>query len=98
MGQPIEVEIFGQRYTLSGDANEAYVRELARYVDGKMREIADAAGGIPVTKLALLVAINIAHELHRSREQQKAREAFLGNKTQDLIDTIDQEFGDLKLY
>ena len=98
MKQPIEVEIFGQRYTISGEGDEAYVRQLARYVDGKMRELAATAGNIPATKLALLTAINITHELFQSRDHQKAKESFITKKTQDLIDTIDQQFGDLKLY
>lgn len=98
MNQSINVEILGQRYTISGEGDEAYVRQLARYVDGKMRELADAAGTLPATKLALLTAINITHELFQSRDRQKTKESFIGKKTQDLIDTIDQQFGDLKLY
>lgn len=98
MKHSIEVEIFGQRYTISGEGDEAYIRDLVRYVDGKMREIDATAGTIPSTKLALLAAVNIAHELFKTQKHQKAKESFIGGKTRDLIDTIDQQFGDLKLY
>ena len=98
MKKPIEVEILGQRYSLSGEGDEAYIRDLAQYVDGKMREISKTAGSIPPTKLALLSAINITHELFNIRKNQKEKESFIGKKTQDLIDTIDQQFGDLPLY
>jgi len=98
MKQPIEIEILGQRYTISGEGDEAYVRSLARYVDEKMKEISSSSATIPQTKLALLAAVNITHELFQARKQQKSKDSFVGKKTKDLIETIDQEFGDLKLY
>jgi cell division protein ZapA len=98
MKQPIEIEILGQRYSISGEGDEAYVRGLARYVDEKMKEISSSAGSIPHIKLALLAAVNITHELFQARKLQKSKDSFVGKKTKDLIETIDQEFGDLKLY
>lgn len=93
--QPIQVEILGQHYTIAGEGNEAYVKELARYVDAKIRELAKHTNNIPTPQLALLAAINITHELFKGREDQKNRELLLGKKHQDLINTIDQEFGDI---
>ncbi len=100
MKRPIEVEILGQRYTIAGagEGDETYVKDLARYVDRKMQEISASAGSIPHAKLALLAAVNITHELFQVQKSQKARDTFVGKKTQDLINSIDQEFGDLKLY
>ncbi|MDC4222875.1 MAG: cell division protein ZapA [Candidatus Manganitrophus sp.] len=46
MKNKLHVEIFGHRYTLRGDADEAYAKELAGYVDKKMTEMADHAQGI----------------------------------------------------
>jgi cell division protein ZapA len=97
-GQPVEIEIMGQKYTISGESDPNYMKSLARYVDKKMQEIAANAGNLPQTKLALLAAVNITHELFHARNLQKAKETFVSKKTRDLIDTIDQEFGDLKLY
>jgi cell division protein ZapA len=98
MSQTVEVEIFGQHYAIAGEGDEAYVRQLARYVDGKMRHLAGTAGALPTTKLALLAAINITHELFQGRNNQKTKETFVHKKTKDLIDSIDQQFADLKLY
>ncbi len=98
MKKPIEIEIQGQRYSISGEGDEDYIMGLVMYVDEKMKEISISTASVPQTKLALLAAVNITHELFQAQKNQKAKEAFVGKKTQDLIDSIDQEFGDLKLY
>ena len=98
MKKQIEVEIFGQSYTISGEADDPYVAKLARYVDGKMRELAKTTKNLPTTKLALLAAVNIAHELFQLRQDKQAKEALIEKKTKDLIESIEEQFSDLKLY
>lgn len=98
MNNQIEVQIFGQSYTIKGEADGQYVSKLAGYVDGKMRDLAKTAQNMPVTKLALLAAINITHELFQVRQEKEAKETLIGRKTKDLIKGIEEEFGDLKLY
>jgi len=96
--KPIEVEIFGQSYTIAGEADEAYVNKLARYVDGKMREIAKNGKNLPTTKVALLAAVNITHELFEIRQNKQTKDSDIEKRTKDLIENIEEQFGDLKLY
>ena len=98
MRRPVDVEIFGQRYTISGDANEQYVAQLAQYVDLKMRDLAESTRAMPTPKLTLLAAINIAHELFELRRSRQQVDAHVERKTKDLIDRIEEQFADLKLY
>ncbi|MFY9269464.1 MAG: cell division protein ZapA [Candidatus Manganitrophaceae bacterium] len=97
MKNKIHVEIFGQRYALRGDTDEAYARELAAYVDHKMNEMAGHAKGVTTSKLAVLAAINIAHEFFQVRAKQKEREALIGGKTRDIIESIEEQFEEFKL-
>jgi len=94
----VEVEIYGQSYTIAGDADEQYVNKLARYVDTKIRDLAKNAKNLPTTKLALLAAINITHELFELRLDKQAKESIIEKKAKDLIENIEEQFGDLKLY
>ena len=41
MTKTTDVEIYGQRYTIRGEADEAYIRRLAGLVDGQMRQLAE---------------------------------------------------------
>jgi cell division protein ZapA len=71
MGSVITVEIAGQRYPIRSSLDERYVTELAAYVDQKMRAAADAAPASDMLGLAVLVALNVADELFRERNQQQ---------------------------
>jgi cell division protein ZapA len=99
--KPVVVEIFGQEYTLRGDADESYVRELARYVDKKIREVAAKTKTSDLRRLAVLSAVNIAHDYRRLADEQQHHQLAIrqiGRKTRDLIESIDEEFDDLRLH
>jgi cell division protein ZapA len=69
----IEVDILGQKYTIKGNAPEDYIKKLAVFVDLKLQEVHRSTPNIAPLKAAILVAINIADELHKiSEEQEKA--------------------------
>lgn len=56
----VKVWIFGQEYALRASSNEEYIREVASYVDEKMKEIQDnAPSSINSTKIAILAASNL---------------------------------------
>jgi cell division protein ZapA len=71
MSSVITVEIAGQRYQIRSALDERYVTELAAFVDQKMRSAADSAPSSDMLGLAVLVALNIADELFRERNQQQ---------------------------
>jgi cell division protein ZapA len=99
--KPVVVEIFGQQYTLRGDANESYVRDLARYVDKKIREVAAKTKTNDLRRLAVLSAINIAHDYRQLVDEQQHHQMAIrqiGRKTKDLIESIEDEFDDLRLH
>src|ERR1700719_2101506 len=58
----VKIEIYDQVYNVNADGNEEYLHELAAYVDGKMRSIADATHMVYSLKVAVLAALNIADE------------------------------------
>ena len=68
MTKTIDVEIYGQRYTIRGDADDAYVRRLAHFVDDHMRHLAEGMKTATPSKLAVLTAINLAHQLFESEK------------------------------
>ena len=74
MSSVVTVEIAGQRYPIRSALDERYVAELAAYVDQKMRAASDAAPASDMLGLAVLVALNIADEYFRARDQQSVLE------------------------
>jgi|RhiMethySRZTD1v2_1073278.scaffolds.fasta_scaffold162298_2 cell division protein ZapA len=63
------VTIFGTTYHLRGEGDGTYLHELAREVDKRMREVAEATGTADTLKLAILAALNITDECLRARRE-----------------------------
>lgn len=65
-----KVEIYGQEYRISGDADPQYVAQIAKYVDTKMKEVARGTSLGSVSKTAILAALNIAEELFKEKDEK----------------------------
>jgi len=63
----IRVNIFGADYSLMSDNDEKFVKEIARYIDDKMREIDKNQTVKSSSRIAVLAALNIAEELFQER-------------------------------
>ncbi len=85
------VEIFGQRLGLRADGDEARVQEIARFVDNRMREVADRSSSVDTVKIAVLTALNIADELFQEREtDQDTRQKRLEKQAERLVLKIEE--------
>jgi cell division protein ZapA len=82
------VEIFGQTYNVRGEGDPDYLAELARFVDGRMREVAGQVATVDPVKIAILAALNIADEFSRyRRERESASDAWI-EKTEELTNRL----------
>ncbi len=90
MSNPVKVQIFGQSYTLGGDLDEAYVQELARYVDEKMNAVAAAAQTVDSTRVAVLASIAIADELHAHRQEKGSRDKNLRQHAERCLTVVER--------
>jgi cell division protein ZapA len=66
----ITVTIFGTEYRISANEDSSYIEEVARYVDGKMREVSESASTQSPMKIAVLTALNLADELKKLKTGQ----------------------------
>jgi cell division protein ZapA len=89
--QLVKVWIFGQEYALRASSNEGYIREVASYVDEKMKEIQESApSSINATKIAILAALNISDELLSYKRGEYAFKEQVETKIKSLIERIDE--------
>ena len=59
----VEVEIFGEYYTLKGDSSPEQLIMLANYVNRKMKVLSGRNSRLSRTQTAVLAALSIAEEL-----------------------------------
>lgn len=87
----VNVTIFGREYTLRGDAETAYVQKVAALVDEKMNEIASQSNLASTSKVAILVAVNLADELLRERQKHQQALNLLDERTGQIAAYLDKE-------
>ena len=85
----VTVEIAGQRYPIRSGLDERYIAELAAYVDQKMRAAVTAAPESDTLGLAILVALNIADDVFRARQQQSSVHGELNERALHLEQLVD---------
>ena len=72
MKRSLNVEILGQSFTISSDAEESYILRVASYVNEKMQELSRASKPAAKSNVAMLTALNIADEYYRLKEAHEA--------------------------
>jgi cell division protein ZapA len=86
----LKVEIYDQSYNVSAGDNEDYVRELAAYVDSKMREVAEATRTVDSLRVAVLAALNVADEFFRLRSRQQKLEGPLRQRVEKCVALVER--------
>ncbi len=85
----VTVEIAGHRYPIRSGLDERYVAELAAYVDQKMRAAVTTSPESDTLGLAILVALNIADDVFRARQQQSTSRGELNERALQLEQLVD---------
>jgi cell division protein ZapA len=88
--QTVKINIYDQSYNVNADGNEEYLNELAAYVDGKMRFIAESTKMVDSVKVAVLAALNIADEMFATRKRQEELEGPLRERVQGCVSMVEK--------
>ena len=83
-----EVEIFGQTYNVRGEGDPDYLKELARFVDSRMRDVAAQVATVDPLKIAILAALNIADEFSRYRRRREDAVGIWIEKTEEISNRL----------
>ncbi len=84
------IEIYDQEYHVKGSLNPAYLEELARYVDNKMRSIAARGRNVDSLRVAVLAALNIADEYHQLKSKYDEITRQVEQKVSEYSETLDR--------
>jgi len=97
MSESIKLKIHGRNYSVKRDAFSVDPEEVASLVNAKMRELSEAGGVNSTSDLAILAALNIAHEFLENK--QKAGEFNQMDETSidGLIQTLEKGVENLKV-
>jgi cell division protein ZapA len=93
-GNVLKVNIYGTEYPIKGTTDTEYIRQVAEYVDSKMRDIDQSTSVKSSLKVAILAAINIADELFREREEKRSLTQGFEEKISHLSKLINENLKD----
>ncbi|KAF1687318.1 cell division protein ZapA [Pseudoxanthomonas broegbernensis] len=92
--QPVEVRILDRDYTVGVTAAERdSLLAAARMLDARMRELRGNNRVVSLDRIAVLAALNLAHELQQAREERDARERELARTLDALHRRLDGMLG-----
>jgi cell division protein ZapA len=89
-GAVLKVNIYGTEYPIKGEVDVEYIRQVAEYVDRKMREVDQTTTAKSSLKVAILAALNIADELFRERDEKNSLAQNLETKLNGLSKMINE--------
>ena len=88
--EPVSVHILDREYTVGVEPTEREsLTAAARVLDGKMREIRGSNRMAAVDRIAVLAALNLAHELQQVRDEQVAQQQSFQSAMNELNRRLD---------
>ena len=87
----IQITIFGQEYSVKAPADPTYIKNIAEYVDTKMREVQSGFSSTQSSnRIAILSAMNITDELFNAKKKGDSDNNEVEEKITYLIEIIDE--------
>ncbi|MGD2083826.1 MAG: cell division protein ZapA [Chromatiales bacterium] len=87
---PVTVQILDKEYRIGcEEGEEESLLFSARYLDGKMREIRRAGRVIGAERIAVMAALNIAHELLQHHRAGKSQTESVQRRLNELQERIE---------
>ncbi|HMF40809.1 MAG TPA: cell division protein ZapA [Polyangia bacterium] len=91
MKRSVTVQIAGVRYALKTDEDDRWVKAVAAFVDGKIRDTQKHARTPDTQSVAVLTALQIAEELFNERRQSGELRKKIREKSQSLLEVLARE-------
>ena len=91
MKRSVTVQIAGVRYALKTEEDDRWVKSVAAFVDGKIREVQKHTRTVDTQAVAVLTALQIAEELFTERRESGELRKKIRDKSQSLLDALARE-------
>lgn len=91
MSQPVAVRLLDREYLVAcPDEERDGLIAAARLLDGQMRRVRDGNRMAGLDRIAVLAALNLAHELAQLRAERGGHQAEIGRALADMNRRLDQ--------
>ena len=91
MKRSVTVQIAGVNNALKTEEDDRYVKQMAAFVDGKIRDVQKHTRTVDTQAVAVLTALQIAEELFNERRQSGDLRKKIREKSQSLLEVLARE-------
>jgi cell division protein ZapA len=85
------IKVMGQEFSVLSDRGEEYVDNVVKFLNDKAKDIGSASKDISTLGIAILVALNVADELFRLKEEKEDFYSLLERRSETLINYIEEK-------
>ncbi len=94
---PITIKVLDKEFRIAcPESEQASLMASANYLSDKMREVRDTGKVIGMDRIAVMTALNLAHELLQSKSEQADFTDNFGHRLELLQDKIDTALNNSK--
>jgi len=88
--EPVSVRIMDKEYLIACPPEQrAELENSARYLDARMREIRESGKVVGIERIAVMAALNIAHEMLQNRSQRDDQAQSISARIRALQEKIE---------
>ena len=91
MKRSVTVQIAGVKYALKTEEDDRWVKQVAAFVDSKIREVQKHTRTVDTQAVAVVTALQIAEELFNERRLTGELRKKIREKSQSLLDVLARE-------
>jgi cell division protein ZapA len=91
MKRSVTVQIAGVKYALKTEEDDRWVKQVAAFVDSKMRDVQKHTRTVDTQAVAVLTALQIAEDLFNERRETGEMRKKIREKSQSLLDVLARE-------
>ena len=93
--EPVAVSILGKDYRISCEPGaEDELVSASRFLDARMREVRSSGKVIGTDRIAVMVALNLAHELLKEKSDQDSAASSANKRIRSLRERIEIALND----
>ncbi|HPO10946.1 MAG TPA: cell division protein ZapA [bacterium] len=87
--EPIEFSALGIRLRLASGDNPEVVHRIVEFVEKRIADVSQAAPNAQPLQVALLTALNIAEQMYKEREQERAEYVKAVDKVRLMLHSLE---------
>jgi cell division protein ZapA (FtsZ GTPase activity inhibitor) len=86
----VRVKIYDREYAFRTTGDPERFKALCAGLDKRMRELTTSTGAVDTLKVALLVALSLADDLQRTRDELKQLDESVGRRSLACVSILDR--------